>query len=243
MKEIRQKFLRELSSIALEDLFEELNDVFFFAKNLQSRFVMGNSATVKAFGFKSHKYFIGKSDYDIVTTDIANQYRQADQRVFQTAKPIKNIIEPLPDHSGALKWYSTSKFPLFDSHKKVIGVGVIMKDVSTRMNILEPFEELREVIEYIFKYYSRQIFIEELATLKNISVKQLERNFKKIFGHTPLKYINEHRVKMACIKLKTQHTPISCIAKECGFYDHAHFIRNFKKTMNMTPRQYRQQFK
>lgn len=242
-KDLALDFKSRINPIDFTEIFEELDNVYLFAKNTDSRFVMGNKAAVQAFGFNSLKDFIGKSDYDLTSTEIANQYRQDDQQVFLTASPLKNIIEPLPGKKGKLRWFSTSKYPLRDHSNTVIGVAVIMKEISKAGFSLGPFQEISEILEFIFKNYQRQILVEELAELKSISVKKLERRFKKIFGQTPLKYINEHRIKIACIKLRESKLSISEIALNCGFYDHAHFIRNFKKTMRMTPRSYRSQFK
>lgn len=83
-KRIREQFIRQLTSLGLEDIFDEIMDIFFFAKNIESRFVMGNTATVKAFGFKTYEDLIGKSDFDDDSTEISNQYRQADQQVINT---------------------------------------------------------------------------------------------------------------------------------------------------------------
>jgi PAS domain S-box-containing protein len=241
-RNIKDSFLEKLDFSQIGMLFEHLPGIYFFAKNLEGRFVLGNTATCKTFGFKKNSDLIGKSDYDVASTEIANQYRDADQQVIRSKQAIMNIIEPLPDTNGVLKWYSTNKIPLFDKGQNVLGVAVIMRDVSSIGSLLGPYEAISDILEHIFKNYSQQIFVKELAALSDISVKQLERRFKKLFGQTPLRYINEHRIKISCMKLRESNIAISAIAQQVGFYDHAHFIRNFKNTMNMTPRQYRSQF-
>ena len=68
-----------------------------------------------------------------------------------------------------------------------------------------------------------------------MSVSQFERRFRRAFGSSPRQYLLRLRVEAAARLLTFTKRPISGIAKECGFHDHAHFTRSFKKMMNMTP--------
>ena len=42
------------------------------------------------------------------------------------------------------------------------------------------------------------------------------------------------------MELRQTHENISTIAHRVGFYDHAHFVRQFRIQMNMTPTEYRE---
>ncbi|MCM8538297.1 MAG: AraC family transcriptional regulator [Lentisphaeraceae bacterium] len=241
--EFEESFFDQLDGSQLSWIFEGIPDIYFFAKDLEGRFTLCNSASLKAFGLSRKEELIGKNDYDIASEEIASQYREADRQVILSQKPIRNHIEPVPSKSGIIKWYSTSKVPLYDKTKKVVGVAVIMRDLSGFGALLEPYQEMTEVVNYIFQNYHRQITVETLAELANISLRQLERRFKKLFSYTPLRYINEHRIHVACQKLRKTNVNIADIAKAVGFYDHAHFIRNFKVSKDMTPNQYRDKYR
>ena len=65
------------------------------------------------------------------------------------------------------------------------------------------------------------------------------RRFKKLFGLTPMSYINQYRVRAACITLWKTGDSISKVAINSGFYDHSHFVKHFRQIMKMTPSQYR----
>ena len=232
-------FLENIAPNQISLLFEELPDIYFFAKDLQGCFTMANKTTVKAFGFKTEKDMLGKTDFDIASVEIASKYKEADQLVISHGKPVRNIIEPVPDPAGILRWYSTSKVPIFNKSGSVIGVAVIMKDISSAGSKLGPFQDMAEVIDYIFKNYQAQITIDELAEIAKLSVRQLERRFRKLFGLTPIRYINEHRIRMACINLRESNKNIADIAGQCGFYDHAHFVHKFRASMKIAPSEYR----
>ncbi|MCM8540015.1 MAG: AraC family transcriptional regulator [Lentisphaeraceae bacterium] len=123
-----------------------------------------------------------------------------------------------------------------------MGIAVIMRDISAIGTTLGPFQEMAEVIDYIFKSYRKQIIIDDLAKIANLSTRQLERRFKKLFGLSPIRYINEHRIRMACTMLRQTQKNIAAIAKEVGFYDHAHFVHKFRTSMKIAPSEYRAKY-
>lgn len=73
----------------------------------------------------------------------------------------------------------------------------------------------------------------------NLSERQLERLFKKEVGLSPKKYANLVRLHDARLALKRGDTKtMTEIAHRAGFYDQAHFNREFKETIGMTPGAY-----
>ena len=240
-EELERQFKDELDATQLSWVFEWITEISFFAKNLNGQFTLCNSSALSVFGFKTKSNFIGKNDYDIAVDEIASRYREVDKRVIETKKPVLNIIEPVPNQEGKLTWYSTSKVPLFGWEGQVIGVAVILRDLTQVGAMLGPYEKLTDVVDYIFKNYHKSIKVEVLAELAQLSLRQLERQFKKLFDVTPLRYIHQHRIHMACLKLRQTDEDIRDIAKEVGFYDHAHFNRIFKSFKKVSPSVYRKE--
>ena len=239
---IRTDFLGRLGEkLQLARLFDQLPDIYFFAKNVSGQFVLCNSATLQALGLSREAEMIGKTDNDIVPAEVADQYREADRHVMDTGRPVRNLIEPVPDANGVLRWYVTSKIPLFGEQGSVVGVAVAMRDSISAGEVLAPYQEMNPVMEYVFHRHHEPISVEHLAEVAGLSVRQFERRFKKLFGLTPLRYIHEYRLRAACIKLRRTRDNISAIAHQTGFYDHAHFVRHFKQSLNMTPTEYREQ--
>ena len=54
-------------------------------------------------------------------------------------------------------------------------------------------------------------------------------------GISPLKYINEVRIKKAKVLLQTRDNSVSEVAMAVGFNDVNHFGRMFKKQYGITP--------
>ena len=101
---------------------------------------------------------------------------------------------------------------------------------------------MQVVLEHVRDYYANPIEIKELATLMHLSVSQFERRFRKVFQISPLKHIMNVRIRAGSLLLTTTHDTIASIALDCGFYDHSHFTRNFRKLKGLSPRDYRKQY-
>lgn len=82
--------------------------------------------------------------------------------------------------------------------------------------------------------------IEALSAQVNIGKRQLERRFQQEVGLTlvHLKQLQRIRRARQLISLNPD-LPLVDIAQEAGFYDQAHFIRQFQKIHHLTPGEYR----
>jgi AraC-like DNA-binding protein len=82
-----------------------------------------------------------------------------------------------------------------------------------------------------------QISIYELSKRNFTTVRQLERNFKKLIGLSPKEYSNIIRFQYALslIKKSKQSRSLLDIAFECGYYDHAHLSNEIKRNTGLTP--------
>jgi transcriptional regulator GlxA family with amidase domain len=107
--------------------------------------------------------------------------------------------------------------------------------------LLITYTEIQAVLEYVCDNFSQSIEIKELAALVHLSVSQFERRFRKVFQISPLKHIMNVRIRAASLRFTTNDT-IAAIALDCGFYDHSHFTRNFRKIMGSSPKEYRKQY-
>jgi len=103
------------------------------------------------------------------------------------------------------------------------------------------FIKLTKVTDYIKANYHRDIPLDELAKVADVSVSYLCRLFKKEFDMTPVEYIL--RIKTFEAKRMLISCPekgIKCIAKDVGFNDVSYFGTVFKKSEGCTPKQFRQ---
>ncbi|MDF7799732.1 AraC family transcriptional regulator [Pontiellaceae bacterium B1224] len=226
----------------MQVLFNHLPDVWYFMKDRQGRFVLGNDQFVKQCGVKSESGIIGKTDFDFFPGDRAEGYVRDDCHVMETGEKIVDKVELAPDPGNSINWFVTTKVPLFSSDGEIIGLAGTSRDITRSGLALRPYTEMQVVLEYVRDNYMQSIEIKILAALVHLSVSQFERRFRKVFQISPLKHIMNVRIRAASLRLTTTNDTIAAIALDCGFYDHSHFTRNFRKIMGSSPKDYRKQY-
>lgn len=82
-----------------------------------------------------------------------------------------------------------------------------------------------------------QISISDLSKRNFTTVRQLERNFKKLIGLSPKEYSSIIRFQnaMSLIKNSSQNRSLLDIAFECGYYDHSHLSNEIKQKTGLSP--------
>lgn len=86
-----------------------------------------------------------------------------------------------------------------------------------------------------------QASIEDISRQAAISRRQLERKFQQQVGLSPIKLKQLIRIKQARQLISQQaQTSLTQIGMDTGYYDQAHFIRQFQQVTGQTPGQYRQ---
>lgn len=96
---------------------------------------------------------------------------------------------------------------------------------------------VKKAREYILAHHERNISLEELARVSNLSNFHLTRVFTKEVGMPPHAFQTQTRIAKAK-KLIRDGLPLSEIALLTGFADQSHFIRHFKRLLKITPGEY-----
>lgn len=82
---------------------------------------------------------------------------------------------------------------------------------------------------------NNNLSLQELAFLCNTSLSTFKRQFEKIYGIAPSKWIQEQRMQQAAFKLKHERVRPSDIYFEYGYENLSGFIQAFKKEFGKTP--------
>lgn len=98
---------------------------------------------------------------------------------------------------------------------------------------------IKPAIDYIYKHYIDELIdIKSLSELCDISDVYLRKLFKKIYGCSPIKYINQLKIKRAKELLASGEYSVSEAAFSSGFSDLSHFTRFFKENVGVLPSEY-----
>src|SRR5262249_19184336 len=89
--------------------------------------------------------------------------------------------------------------------------------------------------DFIYSYYNTPIMLEDIARAASLSVPQLVRQFKAVFGQTPHAYLLKVRLSKARDLLKSTDDPVGHISLQCGFEDASAFSRAFKSEFGAQP--------
>lgn len=94
---------------------------------------------------------------------------------------------------------------------------------------------LNEAIKYIQDNYTKNITLQELADIANVSKYYFCNVFKEFTDQTFKEYLNSIRINKAIELLSTTDIPITEIAFLCGFNDSNYFSRKFHQITGKTP--------
>lgn len=100
-------------------------------------------------------------------------------------------------------------------------------------------QRIQKVINYLDNPDINDFDSAKLAKLCSLSKSQMNRNFSKILGISPLKYWEKRRIKDVCLALKNYPGSISEVAENFGFCEQGYFTHWFKKMTSVTPAEYR----
>jgi AraC-like DNA-binding protein len=243
-RQLQQDFFRRMGTMQeLRFVFDHLDGVTFFMKDLEGRFVALGEGPRRKFDHGTEESNLGRTDHDLYPRHIADRIRDDDRVVIESNAPMMNIVELLVNPgSKAVEWYVTNKFPVHDGNGAVIGVmGTVQLYEGGRRKLLEG-TRLDTVVEFVRDHPAGSYTMEDLARMAAMSERQLERRFREILGMTPREFITQNRMKLACDSLAHTAKPIVDVALECGFSEQSAFATQFRRAIGISPLKYRQRY-
>jgi transcriptional regulator GlxA family with amidase domain len=101
---------------------------------------------------------------------------------------------------------------------------------------------LRDLTSWIAGRLHKPITVESLARRANLSVRQLHRRFRTVFGTTPTVLIERLRMDVARDRLREAHYSIDRVAEATGYRSADVFRRAFVRQFGVTPKDYQRRF-
>src|SRR5262245_57989207 len=118
-----------VASFPVEDLFDRLPDVVFFAKDKQGRYVHANQTLVLPCG-KQHKgEILGRTAEEVFPRELGAAYTAQDLQVVRTGAPIEDKLELHLYPGGRAGWCLTFKAPLRGPTGATTGLVGISRDL------------------------------------------------------------------------------------------------------------------
>jgi PAS domain S-box-containing protein len=134
----------------LRNLIDNVPDRIF-AKDTEGRFIICNKAMIRRMGMTRMTELVGKSDFDLLPPEMAQQFHADEQAIIQSGIPMINREEPLVAENGTItRWNLATKVPLLDKQGNTIGIVGIGREITDRkqaeQKLQDTLESLRKAV-------------------------------------------------------------------------------------------------
>ncbi len=119
-----------------------------YAKDLESRFIIGNISVVRRMGLSRPDEVIGKTDFDFLPRETAARFRADELAIMQSGQPMINREEPLEQVDGIVtRWNLATKVPLRDSQGNIIGIVGVGREITELKRAEKELRQAKETAE------------------------------------------------------------------------------------------------
>ena len=238
--ETQAEFFRQLAEpFTGEALFDCLPGVVFFIKNARGEYVVVNQTLVERCGRREKRELLGRRVDEVFPGPFGESYRAQDERVLRSGTAILNQLE-LHFYAASVRgWCVTNKLPLAGQDGRVAGLVGISKDLVPARERGEDYARMAKAIQQIQQRYGEPLRVRELAAEAGLSEYQFEQRIRKIFQITAGQLIQKTRMEVAVRRLRDTDGAIAGIALDCGYSDQSAFTRQFRRTIGLSPSEYR----
>jgi len=160
------------------------------------------------------------------------QWEAENDRVSHIFVDIMRVNEYGGDPSG---WQSSSGLYQF--------LTSLRTDARTerKPSMSKQLQRIQLLLDWIEREFANpEIGLTQMARQLNISERQLNEKFRKLFGQTAYQYLIQLRIRKAKEYLPSKpEWTIGKIGEAVGFRDASHFVATFRQKVGMTPETYR----
>lgn len=157
-------------------------------------------------------------------------FRDAFERDPRIKQSYLSLFNALEKEASQLEVQSR----LFDFVEAALGEAPASNKQAPSSKLKRVHEKLLDDLTYVHQ-------LDHLAQEAQMSRYQLLRAFKHYYGLPPHAYLMDEKIKRAKVMLRTGQE-IADVALQLGFSDQAHFQRQFKKKIAVTPKFYQSHF-
>ena len=100
------------------------------------------------------------------------------------------------------------------------------------------YRERRSIMHLMRTHFDKPLGVEDYAYLSGRSISTFQREFKRLYGSSPKKWLIEERLKKAEELFRTSSLSVSEVAGYVGYEDLSHFSKAFRKRFGHSPKQF-----
>lgn len=232
--------ISDVGLLPVDRLFDGVQDIVYFVKDAQGRYVSANDTLAKRCGLTSKKDVIGKTAAELFPKSLGKAFSDQDRKLLQTGESVRDRLEVHLYPGGKSGWCLTYKEAVRDASGKIIGVCGISRDLQHPVD--DHYAALSGCIDHIHKHLDQPLRLPALAAMAGLSVYQFDQRIRALFRLSAGQYLIKARIDAACALLRESDRAIAEIALDCGYSDQSAFSRQFRQTVGMPPLVYRKNF-
>ena len=185
-----------------------------------------------------HKLFSSSSsDIPFFENKSLNQKHYSENLISNSILIVLNqIIKNDMDNSTRSLLYKAKIYELFSLiFKKTKEIDL---DQCPFLNNDENLKKIAKAKDVILKDIKNPPSLIELSKTINLSLKNLKKGFKEIYGKPVYKYLFDFKMERAKQLLSNGNLNVNEVSYDLGYSSSSHFIAAFKKKYGITPRTY-----
>ncbi len=218
-------------------IFEQTPDAIFFIKNAELQFESANYTFARLCGAQYPKDLHGYTSRSFFSSEIAEMYERWDSRLLSSGLTMLSRFHQTKSLRKTTRWIFGTRMlranPV-DGRPNIVNHARLMP---TFRNSDRIYARLEIATNQLASRLTRPPSINELADISGCSASQLNRDFIRFLGISPLAYRTELQIQRAKDLIKAR-MKLADIALECGFFDQSGFSRCFKKSVGITPSEF-----
>ena len=171
---------RQINDMLVIDTIRKYGRDTVYFKDKDSKFIWNNYMHANQFGVIKPDDLIGKSDKDFFPPEFAEKARQIELEIMRTGVPVLNIEEKLYVDEDNVRYYSASKYPLYDKDNNIVGTWGISRDITEEKKLELELErsyhkmELLARVDDLSGLYNRRYFYETLEKYASLYEKRTD---------------------------------------------------------------------
>ncbi|MEM7351598.1 MAG: AraC family transcriptional regulator [Acidobacteriota bacterium] len=222
-----------------EALFDQIPETVFFIKNAAGQYLCVNDTLVARCGRRSKSHLLGRTPSEIFGEALGRGYEAQDQEVLRSGRKLIGKLELHIYQPHGMGWCLTHKLPLHGRDGQVVGLVGVSRDLAAPDLKDWDFGPIAATLAEAKSRLDAPLSVKAMAARASLSVYQLDRRMKRLFGLSTGQWLLKLRIERACEALAETRQPIAQIALDCGYADQSAFTRQFRRTTGYTPSEFR----
>ncbi|ERJ57439.1 AraC family transcriptional regulator [Sphingobacterium paucimobilis] len=155
-------------------------------------------------------------------------------------KKVIKLMEKMKESQGINKIVYLLK--IFDLLSNNTDYEIISPNYAAESSDSFDSDRVNKIFNYTFNNFEKNISLETMAELSNLSVTSFCRFFKNLTQKSYYDFLTEIRINHACRLLINSPMKIGAIAEESGFENTSNFYRHFRRFKNTTPSTFKKDY-